>query len=170
MNDGQSNIESAFYLYPAGLYVSKEPAVVTTVLGSCVSVCLYDPILHIGGINHFMLPLWNGQGLASPKFGNIAIEKLIEKMIALGSNKRNLTAKVFGGAEVIESKIKQFNIGERNIYLAQEILAQENIPILKASVGDKLGRKIIYYTHTGVVMQKFIQKTDFNELYCKTKK
>lgn len=162
MGNENDNITNSYYLYPAGLFVSKEPAIVSTVLGSCVSVCLYDSVLKFGGMNHFMLPLWNGQGLASPKYGNIAITKLIEKMIELGSVKKNLVAKVFGGGEIIQTKIKQFNIGERNIILAKELLAQENIPILKMSVGDLLGRKIIYYTNTGSVLQKYIQKTDFN--------
>ncbi|PKP22594.1 MAG: chemotaxis protein CheD [Bacteroidetes bacterium HGW-Bacteroidetes-21] len=162
MNVEKDHISNTYYLYPAGIFASKEPAVVSTVLGSCVSVCLYDPILQIGGINHFMLPLWNGQGLASPKYGNIAIVKLIEKMQEMGSLKRNLIAKVFGGAEIIQTKIKQFNIGERNIALAKEVLAQENIAILKMSVGDVLGRKIIFNTNTGSVMQKYIQKTEFN--------
>ncbi len=163
MSSENDHITNTYYLYPAGIFVSKEPAIVSTVLGSCISVCLYDPVLRTGGMNHFMLPLWNGQGLASPKYGNIAIARLIEKMMELGSIKRNLVAKVFGGAEIIQTRIKQFNIGERNIILAKELLAQENIPILKMSVGDILGRNIIYYTGTGSVLQKFIQKIEFNE-------
>ena len=66
------------------LFANITPTVVTTILGSCVSVCFSDPVMKMGGINHYMLPYWNGQGLASPKFGNIAIEKLLEKMISMG--------------------------------------------------------------------------------------
>ena len=83
------------YLYPSALFASARPHKVVTVLGSCVSVCLWDPFLRIGGINHYMLPLWNGEGLASPKYGNIAIEKLIERMLYLGSRKSNLQAKIW---------------------------------------------------------------------------
>ena len=68
------------YLYPSALFAEKEQYMVDTILGSCVAVCLFDTKLKIGGINHYMLPLWNGNGLASPKFGNIATEKLIEKI------------------------------------------------------------------------------------------
>ena len=85
------------YLYPSALFAEKAPFMVDTVLGSCVAVCLFDQQLKIGGINHFMLPLWNGNGLASPKFGNIATEKLIEKMQRNGSSLKNIVAKVFGG-------------------------------------------------------------------------
>lgn len=147
------------FLYPAALYASKAPTKVSTILGSCVAVCLYDPILKIGGINHFMLPYWNGQGLASPKYGNIAIEKLIEKMLSFGSLKSNLKAKVFGGGEVIETNITQFHIGERNIKVAIEMLQEFNIPVVAKSLGGKLGRKIEFTTDTGEVRQKYIEKT-----------
>jgi chemotaxis protein CheD len=154
MND----IETHF-LYPAALYASKLPTRVSTILGSCVAVCLYDPVLKIGGINHFMLPYWNGQGLASPKYGNIAIEKLFEKMLSNGSQKVNIRAKVFGGGEVIETNISQFHIGERNIQVALEMLEEYRIPIIAKSLGGKLGRKIEFCTDTGEVRQKYIEKT-----------
>lgn len=147
------------FLYPAELFVSKTPHQVNTILGSCVAVCLFDPILQIGGINHYMLPYWNGQGLASPKYGNIAIDRLTDKMISLGCNKNNLKAKIFGGGEVIETNIVQFHIGQRNIEVARTMLEDLKIPIVSSSVGGKLGRKIEFYTHTGDVRQKYVQKT-----------
>jgi chemotaxis protein CheD len=147
------------FLYPAELFVSKSPYQVNTILGSCVSVCLFDPVLQIGGINHYMLPYWNGQGLASPKYGNIAIDRLTDKMISLGCNKNNLKAKIFGGGEVIETNIVQFHIGQRNIEVARTMLEDLKIPILSSSLGGKLGRKIEFYTSTGDVRQKYVQKT-----------
>jgi len=150
------------FLYPAALFASNKPFQVTTILGSCVSVCLWDPVLQIGGINHFMLPLWNGQGLASPKYGNIAIQKLIEKMIGYGTRKQNLRAKLFGGGEVITVNISQFHIGDRNVMLAREILDEEKIPIISSSVGGKQGRKIIFFTKTGEVMHRFVGTDHFN--------
>jgi chemotaxis protein CheD len=97
--------------------------------------------------------------LASPKYGNIAIEKLFEKMLNNGSQKANIRAKVFGGGEVIETNISQFHIGERNIQVALEMLEEYRIPIIAKSVGGKLGRKIEYCTDTGEVRQKYIEKT-----------
>ncbi len=111
---------------------------------------------------HYMLPLWNGDGLASPKYGNIAIEKLVEKMINFGSKKFNLKAKIFGGGEVIETENPKFNVGQRNIVFAKEMLAEENIPVVSSSVGGKLGRKIIFFTDTGEVKQRYVQKQNNN--------
>jgi chemotaxis protein CheD len=155
--------ENVHFLYPAALFASKSPHMVTTILGSCVAVCLYDRTMRIGGINHYMLPLWNGQGLASPKYGNIAIERLVEKMLSMGCLKNNLQAKIFGGGEVIQTSVTQFNIGARNIKLAIEMLEELKIPIIGQSVGGKLGRKILYNTETFEIKQKFIQKAIIGE-------
>lgn len=147
------------FLYPSTLFASREPYMVNTILGSCVSVCLYDQVMKIGGINHYMLPFWNGEGLASPKYGNIAIEKLLEKMLHYGCTKKNIIAKVFGGGEVIDTQISQFHIGERNIVVAHQMLQELKIHISGQSVGGKNGRKIQFNTHTGAVLQKIISKT-----------
>lgn len=136
------------------IFVHQEAYIVTTVLGSCVSVCLWDPAKKIGGINHYMLPFWNGEGLASPKYGSIAIPKMIEKMIELGTLKRNLQAKIFGGGEVFGKPNAVMNIGERNIFFAQSVLEREHIPIISADVGGKTGRKIVYDLYTGCVLVK----------------
>ena len=146
------------FLYPAALFANREPTQVITILGSCVAVCLYDPVLNIGGINHYMLPLWNGHGLASPRYGNIAIIKLIEKMQALGSETENLKAKIFGGAEVLQTQNVSFEIGSRNIELAKSILLEKEIPIISTSVGGKFGRKIMFYSNTGEVRLKYVGK------------
>lgn len=144
------------FLYPGALFHSPEPYLITTILGSCIAICLYDPVLRIGGMNHYMLPLWNGQGLASPRYGNIAIKKLIDNIESMGSSRSNLRAKVFGGAEIISTNISQFMIGDRNISIARDILHEEKIQIVASSVGGKLGRKIIYDTFTGEVRQKYV--------------
>jgi len=146
------------FLYPAAMYASKEPCVVTTLLGSCVAVFLYDTKRRIGGVNHYMLPLWNGDGLASPKFGNIAIKMLLEKMIRLGSSPNDIVAKVFGGAAVLQTKEQVFFIGERNIKVAYEYLEKEHIKIVAASTGGKKGRKLLFNSFTGEVKQKYIEK------------
>lgn len=106
-----------------------------------------------------MLPFWNGQGLASPKYGNIAIERLVDRMQQLGSKRANLRAKVFGGGEVIDTDVSYFNIGQRNIELAISMLEEMRIPIVAKSVGGKLGRKIEYLTSTGEVRQRYIERS-----------
>ena len=145
---------NSYYLLPGSLFAHQEAHIVTTVLGSCVSVCLWDPLKKIGGINHYMLSLWNGEGLASPRYGNIAIAKLIERMLELGCNKRNLRAKIFGGGEMFKVTSTLMNIGERNITLAQNMLSEEKIPIIASDVGGKNGRRIIYHTATGTITMK----------------
>lgn len=142
------------YLMAGSLFAQPEPHVITTVLGSCVSVCLWDAQRQHGGINHYMLPFWNGEGLASPRFGNIAIAKLIERLLELGSEKRNLRAKIFGGGVVLNVSNSFMNIGERNIELAEDQLRSEGIPIISADTGGRTGRKIIFNTGTGVVLVK----------------
>lgn len=151
------------FLYPSNLFAADQETQVKTLLGSCIAVCLYDPVLKIGGINHYMLPLWNGEGLATPKYGNIAIEKLLQKMQELGSAQRNIIAKVFGGAESLESQ-QSFRIGLRNIELAENMLKKHHIKIAGQSTGGKLGRNIIFNTATGEVMMKYIQKNSQQQL------
>ena len=151
--------KNTHFLYPGAIFAHTRPYQVTTVLGSCVAVCLYDPILQIGGINHYMLPLWNGQGLASPQYGDIAIEKLIEKMVSTGARKSRMKAKVFGGAEVLQDHTSHFNIGKKNVNLAYQYLEQNNIPIVAKSIGGNMGRKIFFCTDTGSVRQKMIHSS-----------
>jgi chemotaxis protein CheD len=147
------------YLYPAALIAIDKPSNIHTILGSCVSVCLYDKVRKKGGINHYMLSLWNGDGLPTPKYGNIAIEKLLEKMILNGSKKEHLVAKIFGGGEVIESVNQTFNIGKKNINIAIDMLNEMKIPIIAQSTGGNFGRKIIFNTYSGEVIHRFVKST-----------
>ncbi|MDH4027739.1 MAG: chemotaxis protein CheD [Nitrospirota bacterium] len=159
METGTETVKKEHFLYPGTLFAKKGEYTVTTILGSCVSVCLLDTVLKIGGINHYMLPLWNGEGLPSPKYGNIAISKLIENMLSLGSRKSNLKAKVFGGGEVLLSSGGILNISVRNIELAWEMLRDEGIPVMSSDVGGNLGRKLIFNTESGTVLLRKVQKT-----------
>lgn len=104
-----------------------------------------------------MLPFWNGKGLASPKFGNIAIEKLVEGMINLGSSKNTMIAKVFGGANQTNSHM---NIGGRNGRTAIDLLNTLEIKLVAKSIGGEIGRKIIFDTHTGEVRMKYVKTKD----------
>ncbi|MEO5331971.1 MAG: chemotaxis protein CheD [Magnetococcus sp. YQC-5] len=142
------------FLMPGALFAQNGAYLITTVLGSCIAVCLWDRIRREGGMNHYKLPLWNGDGLPSPKFGNIAISKLIERMEEMGCQKRNLVAKVFGGGAVIKSASGLLNVGERNIEVAMDCLARENIPIVASDVGHDYSRKIIFNTLEGTIQMK----------------
>ena len=148
-----------YFLYPSSLYAINKPCQIKTILGSCVAVCIYDQILKIGGMNHFLLPFWNGKGLPSPKYGNIATEKLIDKMLLFGSRKNNLQAKIFGGSNLFYQNKTQFKIGKRNIEIAHTVLSEYRIPIIKENTGGHYGRKIIFQTDTGIVYHKLLKRT-----------
>ena len=153
------NQENGHYLHPGNLFANRSPHIVTTILGSCVAVCLFDPINKMGGINHYMLPLWNGEGLPVPRFGNVAIKKLIEKMEQLGSNKKHLKAKVFGGSAIHETASGLLNVGERNIVIARDMLAEERIPIISSDLGGSRGRRLLFDTGSGMVKMRYIKKS-----------
>lgn len=142
------------YLYPGMLFVHRSPHLITTVLGSCVSVCLWNETSRVGGINHYLLPLWNGEGLPTPKYGNIAITKLIEKVMAHSGPNDKLIAKVFGGASMWEKAEGLLAIGLRNIELAQELLDRHNVPIVASDLGGSQGRKVIFNTSDGSVLMR----------------
>ena len=146
--------DGEYFLLPGNIFVSAEQVWVTTILGSCISVCLWDRVKKIGGINHFLLPFWNGRGLASPKYGNIAIERLVERMIAQGSDLKHLRAKVFGGAKILHNGSADESIGLRNIALAKSYLESKAIAVIAFDVGGRLARKIRFNTLTGDVLVK----------------
>jgi chemotaxis protein CheD len=151
-----TNEAGSYFLFPSTLVVSVDPCEIQTILGSCVAVCLYDASKKIGGMNHYMLPLWNGDGLESPKFGNIAIDMLMEKILHAGAIKKNIVAKIFGGASQFENTT--MNVGERNAQVAETILSKIGIHIIAKSLGGSQGRKIVFNTSTGQVMMKYIVK------------
>jgi chemotaxis protein CheD len=148
------------YLYPCMVFAHRREFEVTTVLGSCVSVCLWDKTLETGGMNHYMLALWNGDGLPTPKYGNIAIERLVRAMVDQGCATERLVAKVFGGGNVIGPGLGVFTVGERNVALAREQLAEARIPIVASDVGGDCGRKVIFNTRTGAVLMSRIKRID----------
>lgn len=140
------------FLFPGTIVAESFAYQISTVLGSCIAVCLWDQVARRGGMNHFMLPLWNGEGLPTPKYGNIAMEKLFAKVLTIGCRREHLVAKVFGGANVSGTGLEVFMIGDRNITLALLKLEEFGIPVVAKDVGGRVGRKIIMNTETGVVL------------------
>jgi len=151
------------FLFPGAVFIGKKPQIVDTVLGSCIAVAIFDSVLKFGSINHYMLPVWNGEGTSSNKYGDIAIPYLINKMIDMGSNRADLKAKVFGGSEINQPN-GFFQIGARNAAIAFEILKREKIPVVSQSVGGNQSRKIIFYSDSGAVLVRFVQSVKVAEL------
>lgn len=150
--DSEEPVIHKHFLFPGTLFAESPGHQISTVLGSCVAVCLWDHVARKGGMNHYMLPLWNGEGLATPKYGNIAMEKLFNKVLSIGCCREHLVAKVFGGANVTGSGLEVFMIGDRNITLAFQMLEELGIAVAANDIGGQVGRKIIMNTETGVVL------------------
>ena len=151
-------------IHPGEYYTSKDDIYIATVLGSCISVALYDIKQGFGGMNHFMLPKSNrDEPLSSEdegRFGNFAMELLINDMINKGSSKQSLRAKVFGGGNVLDAGNSQINMtGINNINFALNYLKAENIPIIVNDTGGIFPRKIYFNPLTSKVYLKRIQKS-----------
>jgi chemotaxis protein CheD len=124
------------------------PMALTTILGSCVAVCLWDIQKHIGGMNHFMLPYFAGSGVKSARFGNIAMQELLDRMTAAGARLPYIRARVFGGSCMFE-QMKSNDLGQKNINLALDFLSYRGIDVVQADVGGNRGRKIRFHTDEG---------------------
>ena len=147
------------FIHVGEFYIGVKPTEVSTILGSCVAVCLYDKVEMIGGMNHYLVPLWNGNGLQSPKYGDVAIHRLVEGMLNIGCNLNNLEAKIFGGANVIDTvSQEQMMVGRKNIIIAKEILDEYKIPIVAQDLGGTRGRRILLKTDSGKILLKYIQE------------
>lgn len=159
--DPMNDINTAKIL-PGQFYVSISGEMISTVLGSCISACIRDPGVNIGGMNHFMLPIDNkskpdihGQvdwSVAS-RYGDFAMEKLINAILRAGGKRRNLEVKVFGGGKVV-SQLQKTDVGQKNIDFVREYLEFEGLSILAEDTGDIFPRKVQYYTDTGRVRVK----------------
>lgn len=147
------------YLHGGQIVATKEPTQITSILGSCIAVCLWDPRLGIGGMNHYLLPFGHRhEDLKSARYGNVAIPMLIEQLVDLGANVKRLQAKVFGGASSINpGKPGVHHVGARNAEAAQELLLERRIPIVSHDTGGANGRKVIFHTNTGEAWVRLIQ-------------
>ena len=140
-----------------GLRTSREPLLLDTVLGSCIAACLYDPVLGIGGMNHFMLPEGADPGNpTSTRYGVNAMELLISDLMRLGADRRRFQAKVFGGGHVLKIRESLDGVPQRNIDFVKQFLAAEQIPIVREDVGGYQPRRVLFHTHSGKVFLKHL--------------
>lgn len=145
-------------------YVTDKPQqMIVTILGSCVAACMRDPVMKIGGMNHFLLPddpdLSFKHSNDATRYGAYAMEQLINGIIKLGGIKERLEVKVFGGGNVIQSSAM---IGTHNVNFVRSFLKQEGLSIISEDLGDTYPRRLRYYPDTGKVMLlKLKRKEDF---------
>jgi len=142
-------------LLPGDFFVSGEEAVLTTVLGSCVSACIRDPHSGIGGMNHFMLPDSTADGSqdleSAGRYGTHAMEFLIEGILKLGGNRDDLEVKLFGGGKIVEG---MSDVGLQNIEFVRNYLSSAGIAVAAEDLGLAFPRKINYFVPSGRVMVK----------------
>ena len=143
---------------PGELYASKRNILIVTVLGSCVSACVMDPVARIGGMNHFMLPdRTDSKSLVSEpaRYGAHAMEMLINNLLSMGARRERLEAKVFGAGRVLAN---MSDVGARNAQFALEYLERERIPVRARDVGGEHARKVYLFVDTGKVLVKEINQ------------
>ena len=125
-------------------------AVITTLLGSCVSACLWDDKAGVGGLNHIVLPDGGADTVQTAYLGVNAMELLINDLGKIGAQRSRLKAKLFGGARMIAGLS---DVGARNARFVEEFLERENIPVLSQSLGGTSARKIQFWPTTGRARQ-----------------
>lgn len=150
-------------ILPGEYYVTLENELITTVLGSCISACVRDKELGIGGMNHFMLPETTAEKMKqgsdalignATRYGNYAMEHLINTILSNGGKRKNLEVKVFGGGKIIPTLS---DVGEKNVQFVLDYIDQEGLTLVSKDLGDIYPRKVIYFPKTGKVGMKKIQ-------------
>lgn len=157
--------KSVVTILPGEYFSTSDDVLISTVLGSCISIALFDSVKIIGGLNHFMLPYSSKNFSITPeeqgRYGDFAIELLINDMLKKGCKKEDLKAKVFGGSNVLENGgYYQNRTGLNNISFALNYLETEKIPILANDTGGIFPRKIFFDPKTFKVYLKRIQRSD----------
>lgn len=150
----KADLRPDLYVLPGRLAASREARQLRTVLGSCVSVCLFDPVARIGGMNHFLLPTETGAARGSLRFAGPAIQRLIEELAVLGASRNRLVAKVFGGSVASGAAGHVFPVGYQNVRAAHRLLREERIRVVAEDVGGPWGRKVFFRTGDGVAFVK----------------
>ncbi|ADZ90379.1 chemoreceptor glutamine deamidase CheD [Marinomonas mediterranea] len=163
--DSRFNMETVKVL-PGEFYASGNDEMVTTLLGSCVAVCLYDEEAHVGGMNHFLLPEQEQTSefllSTSARYGVHSMELLINHLIKIGGRRNHLSAKVFGGASVLSSNIS--NVGENNVRFTKCYLNNEGIPVTGLDVYEDCPRRVNFFPATGRVLMKRLKPRKDNKL------
>lgn len=150
---------SRAYVHGGQSFVAAEPTIVTTILGSCVSVCFFDAAAEIGGITHYVLPRpLMGAAMPPPKIGTVAIPQLFESLVAIGASPARLCAKVFGGASMhAASRGTARDLGHQNALVAMEVLARLSICVVASDTGGAHGRKLVFHTDDGSAWIKYLE-------------
>jgi len=142
-------------ILPGEYYVTTHSEMIITVLGSCVSACIRDRVMGVGGMNHFMLPIQQDENPSTfgsaERYGNFAMEHLINTILKNGGRRQNLEVKLFGGGKILA---QMTDVGKRNIEFVRQYVKMENMLITSEDLGDITPRKVAYFPMTGKVLVK----------------
>jgi chemotaxis protein CheD len=167
-NDGDARATLRYYdrhfqrdavkLLPGEYYTTDEDVALVTILGSCVAACIHDPEVGVGGMNHFMLPGMETEGLASAsaRYGSYAMELLVNDLLKRGARRERLEAKIFGGGQVLPG-FSSNHVGARNVKFVRHYLATERIFVAAEDLGDIYARKICFLPHSGQAFMRRIE-------------
>ncbi|MGD0163651.1 MAG: chemotaxis protein CheD [Candidatus Sulfotelmatobacter sp.] len=145
--------EPRHFLYPGQVFVTRDPITISTILGSCAAICLWDRHKRVGGMNHYLLPEGLSDGPNRLRYGNVANPELLEQVLALGCETRNLQAKIFGGSSAFAVDLSQ-SVGSRNVEFAESFLRSAGIPVVEREVSGKHGRRLFFQIFDGVTKIK----------------
>ncbi len=155
-------------LLPGEYYVTGAQETIVTVLGSCVSACVRDAVTGVGGMNHFMLPVSGGNGSwenaetgSSTRYGNFAMEQMINDILKNGGSRKNLEVKLFGGGRILA---QMTDIGRKNIEFIEHYVRTEGLHVLAKDLGDIYPRKVYFTPVTGKAYVKKLRSLHNNTI------
>ena len=148
-----------YIVFPGQIIISTAPALISTILGSCVSVCLWDKAKHMGGMNHYLLPGDAMDDARNANRGMSSTKMLIRSLINRNVCVEDLEAKIFGGCNSLYQENDLYRVGERNVEMAIQVLSEFDIPLKARHTGGSNGRKIVFNTLTGKVRMRLLQKS-----------
>ncbi|MBP2295287.1 chemotaxis protein [Azospirillum rugosum] len=135
---------------------SRADDMLVTTLGSCVAACIHDPVALVGGMNHFLLPgspVGDGFGVAT-RYGSVAMERLINDLLARGARRERLEVKLFGGARVIETSL---DVGAANRDFALDYVRREGLALAGEDLGGPAGRRVHFFPTTGKAFRRLLR-------------
>jgi chemotaxis protein CheD len=145
------------YLLPGQLHVSAEPSQIRTILGSCVSICLWDKRRLAGGMNHFLLPASREREPESLRFADVATKALLERLLLLGCLPPNLQAKIFGGSLMFQNQDRYAaSLGAKNVAAALWLMKSAGISVTAQDTGGNHGRRIVFNSDDGTAWSRRI--------------
>ena len=153
-------------ILPGELYVTANDELIVTVLGSCISACIRDTVMNIGGMNHFMLPsnsrgdaTWGKEAGNATRYGTFAMEHLINEILKNGGSRKYLEVKLVGGGKILA---QMTDVGKRNISFVRSFVTTEGLKVTKEDLGDVYPRKVRYFPHSGKLQVKKLRSLHNN--------